>query len=36
MIFVFINLEPKQQYNNFQDNEDEDECVKETHSNIIK
>ena len=36
MIFLFINLESKQQYNNIQDNEDKDKCVKETHSDVIK
>ena len=36
MILVFINLKSKQQYNSFKDNEDNDECKEETHSDVIK
>ena len=35
-ILVFINLKSKQQYNSFKDNEDNDKCKEETHSDVIK
>ena len=35
MILVF-NLKSKQQYSSFKDNEDNDECKEETHSDAIK
>ena len=36
MILVFINLKSKQQYNSFKDNEDNDKCKEEMHSDVIK